>query len=206
MSIGTAYIYDPERMLFSLKKRQGLSYEGVVSFAFHQEYPDEAPPGFVAASYFELDQNIAESDFLVAALSLIRCALEVEPDPVLEKSYRSTLRFLRWRRRIRRAGWLSRTFKPTIRLAIQDISNADEQVAEVLSDGTLGRIKVYKADLADTLFDIFTERLCVFPAEFATVPGIDPKPMTMEAFSYEALSSGVNHKLGTHQLRGVLID
>ena len=51
-----------EDLLESIQARTGMSLEGDVSFAYHEEYPDEVPPG-VTVSEFGRSSTISESTF-----------------------------------------------------------------------------------------------------------------------------------------------
>jgi hypothetical protein len=62
-AIETSWSYSPAKLLRAVLGRHGQSFEGVVSFAYHEDYPDELAPG-VTASYLDDEVNVAESFFV----------------------------------------------------------------------------------------------------------------------------------------------
>jgi hypothetical protein len=58
----SAWFYSPEKFLKSVLARTGQSFEGVVSFGFHHEYPEEIPYG-VGLSYFEDELVLDDASF-----------------------------------------------------------------------------------------------------------------------------------------------
>lgn len=62
--VESAWAYGPEEFLKAVTRRQGQSFEGVVSFSFYAEYPEELLPG-VTLGYFE-DSCLVDDGFFVA--------------------------------------------------------------------------------------------------------------------------------------------
>jgi hypothetical protein len=62
--VETAWMYDPVKFLSSIMARTGQSFEGVVSFGFHEQYPEEIPEG-VSLDYLG-DELLLSERFLDA--------------------------------------------------------------------------------------------------------------------------------------------
>ncbi len=81
--VETAFRYDAAKFFSSILARTGQSFEGEVSFAFHEQYPDEIPEG-ASFNYLGEEQQMSESllDEFVArfalAMTLVAARARVE--------------------------------------------------------------------------------------------------------------------------------
>jgi hypothetical protein len=68
--VETAWRYDPAKLLKSVQEKHGQSFEGEVSFAYYDDYPDELEPG-VTVDYLGDELVVSEEMFrrLVAELA-----------------------------------------------------------------------------------------------------------------------------------------
>lgn len=208
--VNSAFVIDPVGLLESLRNRTGLSFEGVASFAFHHEFPDETPPGHVSVDYFETEQVVPESQFFMAALTVIMARLEIAPEQPLERAFRACVRALRWRRSVRHASWMTRSFTASMGMTIYDDFSKSltygHAIAEILSDGTQGRLVVTAQGFSRTLVDLFARSALLLSDSAAAAPGIDPGVVQLAPFTQKALTKIISTDLGSHQLRGVWVD
>lgn len=73
--VETAWAYSPRLLLESLECHEGQGYEGVATYVFHREAPDEMKPGMVALYYFDREEIVDESAFRAFVLDFARAHL-----------------------------------------------------------------------------------------------------------------------------------
>lgn len=103
-------------------------------------------------------------------------------------------------------------FEPTLRLDIYDrykerTGQGTVKVAEVLSDGVQGELKVLDPALEKMLRPLFTEKRTAFTAGFVGPDGIarDGAVQALAPYKRATLEHALTSELPTHNLRGELI-
>lgn len=152
--LDTAFLNGPSRLLDDLVSSSGRSYEGVVSYGFHSEFPHEIPEGRVLISYFELEQNLLEPLFIDVCLGMIRAHLNVVPEPALEAELRSAALGLR-ERGVAVSSFFEKPLEPLYLLAVYEAeSDGTPPVAELYSDGEHGALQLYESAHTELLVDV----------------------------------------------------
>lgn len=87
----SSFIYGVDRLLESVSKREGQSFQGAVAYSYADEEP-EVSPGCIGLSYLDEEAEVPEKlfhDLVVCAASLLLEILEKEGQP--EPAWAETL-------------------------------------------------------------------------------------------------------------------
>ena len=183
--LNTAFLHGLSRLLDDLVRSSGRSYEGVVAYGFHSEFPHEIPEGRVLISYFELEQNLPEEVFIDVCFGMIRAHLNVCPDAGVEAELRSAALALR-ERGVTVSSFFEEPLEPLYLLAVYEADNEEAPaVAELYSDGRHGALQLYDSAHTELLVDVLLQ---------SSGDG--------SAFAAESLQRLVEHGLGAYAFEG----